>query len=226
MNNGRRSGHYCQAKLRQNYTVSKKNCEFCNPNKLPVEVETSSLTRDNPDSDHANSVAEMEKQLSELCEKIYRTGERHILPIPPWVIVRILPKEQRTAGGIWLAEDNQNKPLYEGIVLETWRPYDTEYTYVEGGKKKTRMVHMECDVKVGQRIAFPHYEGQPVRYLDDKYYRMVRQSVDQNKNPYCGVMGILDYEGDKEVSQKIRDLMQQIAPITMSGVAVSRGNID
>ena len=202
--------------------------------KPPVNTKSLSLGSDNPDSDRRTErINYLENRISVFCQELYALGTLHIRPLPPYIIVRILPKEQTTQGGIILADTAQNKTLYEGIVLETWAPY-SEYrsksvtmdTYMSPPCTETIRIDHECSVKAGQRICFAHYEGLPVPYMDEKYYRMIRESVDQNKNPYMGVTGIIDYQGDKEITTKIRELMQKLYSVTTSGVAVSRGSVD
>ena len=173
-------------------------------------------------------IKKLEKSLVKTCQKIYELSMmgRRFKPIHPYVLVRVLPKEFKTEGGIWLADVAQNKPLYEGIVLETWRPYE-EYRPVydvEGERSGTTIIKHECALKIGDRISFPHFEGMPAAdYLDDKYYRFVREGADQNKFPFCSVFGKLDYHGDHKIQAKIRKLMMEFGSITTSGVPLSRG---
>jgi co-chaperonin GroES (HSP10) len=179
-------------------------------------------------------VASLEKQLNNTLQRIYdlTVGGRRIDPIHPYVLVRILPKEHRTAGGLYLAETEQNKPVYEGIVIATWRPYDEirEKQYLDEGSGELVhegqiVIHHECSVKPGDRVCFPHYEGIPLgAYLDDKYYRLVREGTDQNKTPYCSISGIIKYDGDQEVLQEIRRLTAKLSSVTTSGISLSRGD--
>lgn len=172
-------------------------------------------------------IALLEKKLSSICQEIYELGARQLTPIHPYVLVRVLPKEHITEGGIILAETAQNKIIYEGVVLAVWKSYNEFRTKnYEGPPSMTETItiHHRSDLSVGDRVAFPHYEGVPVgEWLDDRYYRLIREGADQNKTPYCSVFGKLDYSGDKEVSRKIRALTKTIGSITTSGVSMSRG---
>ena len=175
-----------------------------------------------------NEVQRLEDKLSKLSLQLYEkhSGGRRFFPRHPYVLVRVLPKEHQV-GGIWLAETAQNKVIYEGIVLETWKPYDSEHRVTCDcgcGHKATKVVHHAPAVKIGQRVAFPHHEGLPLgEWLDDRYYRAVREGADQNQWPHCMVLGTIDYEGDAAVSAKIRELTKSIASITTSGLPESRG---
>jgi co-chaperonin GroES (HSP10) len=180
-------------------------------------------------------IAKLEKKLFNLTMQIYdlaSDGRRIKNLLHPYVLVRVLPKEHKSEGGIWLADTAQNKPVYEGIVIATWEPFvelrkkksTLEGDITGGSIVETIAIDHKCDLKIGDRIAFPHYEGQGMHgYLDDKYYRIVREGVDQNKWPFCSVLGVIDYQGDSEVAKKIRTLTAQVGSITTSGVSESRG---
>lgn len=140
-----------------------------------------------------------EELLSRVCQEIYDECEQRMRPMYPWVLVRVLPKEHKI-GGIWLPENQQNKPIYEGIVLETWQ---------KAGK--------QSEFKVGDRIAFPSFEGAPHPYLDDKMYRLVREVVNHKDYPNCGIYGWIEYDGDKKIKRELRKLMDGISSITYSG---------
>src|ERR1700685_3003184 len=65
-------------------------------------------------------IEKVEKKLAELCEEIYllNTNGRRIIPLHPWLLVRVLPKEHRTESGLFIPGNISNKPVYEAIVLE------------------------------------------------------------------------------------------------------------
>src|SRR6266702_3318365 len=71
-------------------------------------------------------VGKLEKQLAKLCDRIYGLSVegRRLTPLYPYLLTRVLPKEHITPGGLVLPETDQNKILYEGIVIATWQPYD------------------------------------------------------------------------------------------------------
>lgn len=158
----------------------------------------------------------MEAQLAQMCEDIYllnMKGKR-IQPLPPKIIVRVLPKEHRTSSGIILPGNVQNKPVYEGIVLETWKSYEETRRVKEDGGYSDIYIQHKCSVKIGDRVLFAHFEGQPLSdYLDEKYYRVIRDDV---------VFGTLNYEGDASIVEEMKKLMQKFSSITTSGTTDPR----
>ena len=175
-------------------------------------------------------IEKLEKQLAEICKEIYELSMngRRFTPMCPYVLVRVLPKEHRTEGGIWLADTAQTKTVYEGLVLEVWKPYVEEQevvkTNVNNNERytETKYIQRYCAVEIGDRVAFPHSEGLPVGdWLDDRYYRLVREG--REIHDYHRVLGKLNYTGDVELQAKIRELTQQFASVTTSGVALSKG---
>lgn len=170
------------------------------------------------------SPSELAQMLSDLCLAIYMSGGQRLIPMQPFVLVRVLPKDMVSDGGIILPNVQQNKPLHEGVVLEVYRPYTVEETIVDpkDKRKKARILRYVCPVKPGDRVAYPHYEGIQHKYLGDDYV-LVRQSADQNKFPYMQIAGIVDYKGDREVSRKIAALAKKYYSVTTSGASISRG---
>ena len=185
-------------------------------------------------------ISKLEKQLVKTVQSIYELNlnGRRLIPNPPYILVRVLPKEHITEGGIILPETDQNKPVYEGIVIETWRPFIERREFVPKDPtpeftaqykiidKYFYEIEHRCHLEVGQRIAFPHFEGMSTGgYLNDKYYRMVREGVNQQTKgglPFCSVLGILDYKGDEKVLAEIRKLTAKLGSITTSGVSAGR----
>ena len=158
----------------------------------------------------------LEKELAQMCEDIYllnMQGKR-IQPLPPKIIVRVLPKEHRTSSGLFLPGNVQSKPVYEGIVLQTWKSYDEERTVTKSDSLgnvivTTTVIHHQCSVNIGDRILFPHFEGQPLSdYLDEKYYRVIKDDV---------VFGVLNYDGDASIVEEMKKLMQKFSSVTTSG---------
>jgi co-chaperonin GroES (HSP10) len=183
------------------------------------------LIEDNMIKVKKSKVELLEEQLAELCEEIYlqNLGGKRIRPLPPKVIVRVLPKEHRTESGLYIPGAVSNKPIYEGIVLETWEWYDeirvVKHNVPEGEPgpvhfDEVKITH-RCPVNVGDRVAFAHFEGQPLKdYLDDKYYRVILDSV---------ILGTLDYKGDKAMIKPLKKLMERYSSITLSGAKEGPG---
>lgn len=133
--------------------------------------------------------------LTEMVTKLYQETEVQVMPSYPRVLVRVLPKEQMTKGGIMLPEHQQNKPTHEGVVLAVYKPFwktiiksDREnwerhraQILVEirdgEGKLEAEKVWIESPVKPGDHVLFPHMAIGivPVWPLDDGKgdYRLV-----------------------------------------------------
>jgi|ERR1700722_8730036 len=178
-------------------------------------------------SERFKSASVVAQKISDLCVEYYLSGGERFIPLHPFVLVRVLPKDMVTDGGIILPNQKQNKPVHEGIVLETYRPYFEEVVLKEREHDGTYTEYIgkikrECPLKIGQRVAYPHYEGVPHKYLGDDYV-LVRQAADQIKFPYCQVLGVIDYEGDRKIGRKIQALMQKYMSVSTSGAAESRG---
>ena len=132
-------------------------------------------------------------ELTEYALEAYKNHRRRMRPLYPWVLVRVLPKEQAPLGRIILPDNNtHNKILYEGIVLEPglpmWKMVDVSGRY--------QMVQMFSQYEPGDHVVFPHYEGIPVPYLNEMdgkdAYRVIRE---RNQNdPRCEIVGKLEYE--------------------------------
>lgn len=177
------------------------------------------------------SASELKQRLANLCVDIYLSGKQRFIPLPPFVLVKVLPKDMVSEGGIVLPGVQQNKPVHEGIVLETYRPYEEEVVMTDRGfdsrgreyaEYHVGKIHRECSLKRGDRVAYPYYEGVPHKYLGDDYV-LIRQAADQIKYPYCQALGIIDYEGDHKIANKIKELMKKFWSVSTSGEAVSRG---
>lgn len=123
------------------------------------------------------------QKLKDLAQELYSFYNPELTPMYPWVLVYVLPKEQRV-GSIWTAvgDKNQNKVTFEGIVLKTWPiPYG-----------KTRKEHLN-PVEVGDHVLFPHFAGQPVSKLSDKDFRLVKELPFMNTDVQDFIIGKVNY---------------------------------
>lgn len=133
----------------------------------------------------------MNEELQKLVTKLYQEAGREIEPLYPRVLVRVLPREQETKGGIWLPEHKQNKPALEGVVLKTYKSFWKLFSETENEDHSfvTKKEWVEPQVKVGDHVVFPSIEFNitPVWPLDDGAgdYRLV---------PEEHMMAVLTYE--------------------------------
>ena len=165
------------------------------------------------------TLEQLEKEFVALSQEIYNRGTVRFEPLYPWVLIRVVPKDQRY-GSLYLPDNDgsqkQNKPLMEGIVLATWKPH-------WGPKRKPARFHevdasvqiwKECEVKAGQRVLFPHFAGIPVKYMDETHYRVVRSWTWDEGG---GITGIVDYQGDEEMRETLADTFKNLESVTLSG---------
>jgi len=185
-------------------------------------------------------IEKLELELVRVCREHYEAcvgSTRHLTPKHPYILVRVLPKEHITGGGIILPETEQNKPVYEAIVIETWKPWDETREVKKRFESEIRgeyqlsdhtefvTIHHECTVKPGDRIAFQHFSGIAMYgYLDDKCYRLIAE--DERQGPNTNILGTIDYDGDYDVAAQLRELTAKMGSVTTSGVAASRRMID
>jgi hypothetical protein len=144
---------------------------------------------------------EQKELLRVLVTMLYKECDCEVEPLYPKILIRVLPKEQKR-GSIWLPDGKQNKPNWEGVVLKVYKPwyqkiYLSQAHWVsDDPDPEARYVQkVECVVKPGDHIVFPHIEyGQvPVHPLDDGVgdYRMIPENI---------ILGTLEYD-----SQSTRD---------------------
>ena len=161
-------------------------------------------------------VTVLEQKFAKLSQQIYEEGTRRIHPTWPWVLIRLVPKEQQY-GRLYLPDSTgssaQNKPLHEGIVLATWKAHWSRFRK-PGEEATSQEVWRESDFEVGDRVLFPSFAGLPVSFLDEQHYRMVREWT---FDPNGGVMCKVDYEGDRATKAKLEGLFKNLQSVTLSG---------
>lgn len=117
-----------------------------------------------------------EQKLKELAFEMYESGPLDIAPLYPWVLVRILPKENKSDSGLLYLPERQNKILYEGIVLRTWKPHWRLYR-----RKDKEFERWETSqVAQGDLILFPHWLGTPVPWLNVHTHRLVKEVTEHD----------------------------------------------
>ena len=82
---------------------------------------------------------------------------RLFTPRYPYCIVEELPR-RREHGSIVLTDD-ANKPLYEGIVIETWKPFEETRTEKRDGHKVEIVINRKSEFQPGDHVLFPHWAG-------------------------------------------------------------------
>ena len=174
-------------------------------------------------------VAEAKKQLEEAANLLYSSENREIDPLFPWVLVQILPKEQKYKGVLILPDFSgkdkaQNKPMYEGIVLKTWKPFwrhfktnhmpDNEQSCAETRETE---IWVESQLQPGDHILFPHWSGQPAGFLDEKEFRLIQEISDYDPPPIPPAK--IEYE-QESVSTRLQNLVEDF--VGVAGLDIHR----
>lgn len=116
-----------------------------------------------------------------MAQKLFQQADVDVVPGRRWMIVRVLPKEQMSTSGRVIMVENQNKLLYEGVVIRVYEPYRTArerigWHHVE--KIEGEMATIGCQVHPNDHVLFPHFEGLPVgNKLDEKKYRFLEEGI-------------------------------------------------
>lgn len=120
--------------------------------------------------------ARTKAEMTEYVQKVYAATERWIEPMPPFILIRTLPRSTISAGGILMPE-KQNKPNIEAVVLAVYKPYweKVESRTRDDGRTEDISVWNECDIRVGDHVILPHHCGLPDSFLDEKEYRLIRE---------------------------------------------------
>ena len=154
--------------------------------------------------------------LRELVTKEFLERHIEVEPMFPRILVRVLPKEQVSRGGIVLTDHEQNKPVHEGIVLRTYKPFwqvirrkmedwmvtKSPEVHLDENENVKR-IWQECEVQPGDHVLFPHMaQGiTPVWPLDGGIgqYRLIEEGH---------VLSRLEYQ-----EKSIRDwILYQLGP--------------
>lgn len=167
-----------------------------------------------------SNIESLEKLLAETCQAIYEAAKPvDFVPQYPWVLVRVLPKEQEK--NLIILPEAQNKVVYEGIVLTTWKPFRRVFLATQKStlypEYRLEGELLKSNYQLGDRISFMHFEGQPIPWLDDHHYRIVREDVDQGISPRCGTFGKLHYKQDEGLREALNELFKGTAMVTVSG---------
>lgn len=122
--------------------------------------------------------------------------------MPPWVLVLLLPREQKI-GSIITPEAtqgiHQNKVVLEGVVLHTWQPYYKHNKKEVDGNVEIHTVYHEPSVVIGDHVLFEHWAGHNLTTLSKDLFRVVKDSV--YKPGEGGIFATVEYEEPETLSQ-------------------------
>lgn len=119
----------------------------------------------------ANRIAEIKRKIAKLASELHQEFHSEYAewyPKFPWVLVYILPREQR-AGKLWVPGDtkNQNKVTLEGVVVRLWKAEHIPY---------------KTDLKIGDHVLFPHFAGQPFANRSAEEFRVIKEDIPRFEN--------------------------------------------
>lgn len=100
----------------------------------------------------------MHDELKALVTKLYQEHGVTVTPTYPRILVRLLPKEQVSKGGIVLTDHQQNKPVHEGFVLVTYPGFFRDKYVKDPLTEEREMIEstwIESDLKPGDHVLFP-----------------------------------------------------------------------
>lgn len=168
------------------------------------------------------SASDCESLMTDLTQHLYTKG-RNFTPMYPWVFVRLLAREQRV-GMIITPDKAQNKVIYEGVVLATWKTVSERAAWretINGKVSKESSLKpgvVESQVKPGDHVLFMHWAGVPVNGWSDNYRVVMECDWDQSRQG--GIMGIIDYE-DSTAKEGLASLLMSLeaSPDTWDDVA-------
>lgn len=157
-----------------------------------------------------------EQELDDLAIEVYNTSYRGVIPIFPWVLVRVLKKAQeQTKSGVILTHIGQNKTTYEGIVLATWVPFQVQVKTNRLSEAVGPLTHVRyshevisdgvtkrCTVFPGEHVLFPHWSGMPLEGMDKEHYRVVK-SEGFETNGEGGILAVVEYDTIARRSENI-----------------------
>ena len=129
------------------------------------------------------------ERLSALVEELYASWGRLLIPRPPYVLVRVLPKDIKVGRFYLPPGKDQNKPVFEGLVLAVYRPY-----WRPGAAEDESKIF--CTLRPGDHVLFQHYQGIPAYPVPiDGYggdYRLIQETA---------IPAVLEYDRPKVETQ-------------------------
>lgn len=158
---------------------------------------------------------ELRREIRERVFELYNSAKREVIPLLGHVLVYVLPKEHMSTGGIIMPEGQQNKPVYEGIVVRTFSPVTRKSLVFDKDKncKVEKEYPIISDFKLGDHVLFRHYEGMPVGdILNEKQFRIIREEAIEGRMEYDSMATFREnlekiLEEGRKVSDIISDLL-------------------
>src|ERR1035438_4246124 len=158
-------------------------------------------------------VPDYREKLRKLAQQYFESFCPRINPLFPWVLVYVLPKEQKVQG-IWMpdldGQKKQHKATLEGIVLRIWSNGLYEHRYCAKDSTVTNI--LKTQLAVGDVVAFPHWAGWPPDPEHSKDFRMVKEYPTETSKQFPGgdtIFGIMEHDA----KSSYRQIEEAVAPI-------------
>lgn len=149
-----------------------------------------------------------EMELDKQVLALFDSYNYEYIPTFPSLLVRVLPREQRYGRLILPDNKSQNKPVFEGIVLRTWKPFNKEEGFAVRGLPKSMKGPIESQFKPGDHILFPHWIGVPMLGLHEAFYRSIPETFFYGTE-HGNILGILEYTKES-VDTKIEAVLDWV----------------
>jgi co-chaperonin GroES (HSP10) len=158
-------------------------------------------------------VPDYREQLRQLAQEYFESFCPRVKPLFPWVLVYVLPREQKTDGGLWLpdldGQKKQHKATLEGIVLRVWGTWH-EHRYCEQGSTVTSI--LKTQLVAGDVVVFPHWAGWPPDPEHSRDFRMVKEYETETSKQFPGgdtIFGIMEHDAKSSYQQ----IEEAVAPV-------------
>jgi len=160
-------------------------------------------------------VPDYREKLRKLAQQYFESFCPRVKPLFPWVLLYVLPKEQKTDGGLWMpdldGQKKQHKATLEGIVLRTWDDGGfVRHLLNADGKSKSFVIATEFSP--GDVVAFPHWAGWPPDPEHSRDFRMVKEYETETSKQFPGgdtIFGIMEHDA----KSSYRQIEEAVAPI-------------
>lgn len=176
--------------------------------------------------EHTNMIPAIEAGMDFLASQRTLAETRPIIPRYPWVLLRVLPREQTLKSGIHVPGAAQNKTVHEGIVMATWKPITFPFQMKRVEKTDQAVTYEpreEADgtvrtsaLKPGDHVLYPHWAGFPLEGLAADKYRVVKEEG-WKESTDGGIFAVLDRDGES-----FDDVVDRIAGQVKTKVASMR----
>ena len=169
--------------------------------------------------------ADYREKIRSTAQEFFESFCPNIKPLFPWVLVYVLPKEQKV-GELWLpdldGQKKQHKATLEGIVLRIWATsYGVglrENKWSEDGVAMSSV--LETQLKLGDIVAFPHWAGWPPDPMHAADFRMVKEYPTETSKQFPGgdtIFALVEHGGESSYKQ----IEEAVAPILRKWQALS-----